>query len=59
VTGMNKHLEHQAMLAGMKAEGGSGEQSAGGTHDRMMVHSGDTPDDIPDISTMFPIETVN
>lgn len=59
MTGMNQHLEFQAKLAGMKAQGGSGEPSAGGTNDRMMVHEGETPDDIPDISTMFPIETVN
>lgn len=56
--GLNQHLEFQVKLAGGK--GGGGEGSSGSYGDQKMMHGvGETPDDIPDIGMMVPIEKVD
>lgn len=56
MTGLNKHFEFQARMAGLKTGGGQG---AGGSNEGMMGRTGETPDDIPDIGSMIPIDKAN
>jgi hypothetical protein len=61
--GLNRHLEFQIKLAELSSGGMGGRPreriSGPGSNDRMPTwQSNETPDDIPDIGSMVPIEKV-
>lgn len=53
--GMNQHLEFQVRIAGGNlGDGGGGSNGHG--NQRIFQNVGETPDDIPDIGSMIPID---